>query len=180
MSWSGRAFLRGSRSSLRESSFASFNDQLVQWSVVMKVIPTSFRRKLQSLRKAMEQEKLSALPWDEGRVRKSTWVNELLVTDRFVDGVGDLIKRKGIRGDLGIVGWAFMPTANKIGICSISKIEGPIQRPLMPPRSHYRVPAWPRFAPGWNLTSWGWTETMSCVKRFLNRSFSETVYSKIQ
>ncbi|MGH7771691.1 MAG: M24 family metallopeptidase [Candidatus Binatia bacterium] len=136
--------------------------------MVMKVIPTSFRRKLQSLRDAMEQEKLSALlfysagqlsmlevnpvlwisgvlpmgpntgllmtesgdssliiglPWDEGRVRKGTWVSELSVTDRFVDGVGELIKRKGIRGDLGIVGWAFMPAAICQGLERIPEVR---------------------------------------------------------
>jgi len=119
-------------------------------------IPASFRGKLQSLREAMQREKLSALlfystgqlsmlevnpvlwisgvlpigphtavlltnsgdatmlislPWDRGRVRERTWIGDVRVADDFVATVKDLVGRKGLHGNLGLVGWTFMPAA---------------------------------------------------------------------
>ena len=52
-----------------------------------------------------------SLPWDEGRVREQSWIGDVRVADRFVEKVGEVLRQKGIEGDLGIVGQAFMPAA---------------------------------------------------------------------
>lgn len=52
-----------------------------------------------------------SLPWDQGRVQERTWIRDVRVTDRFVDTVRELVAEKGLIGELGIVGWTFMPAA---------------------------------------------------------------------
>lgn len=57
-----------------------------------------------------------SLAWDEGRVRERTWIGEVRVRERFVEGVKEIVQEKGIRGNLGIVGWAWMPAATYNGL----------------------------------------------------------------
>lgn len=128
----------------------------------------AFRQKIESLRKAMKEEKLSALlfyssgqlsmleinpvlwisgvlpmgpntgvlvtdsgaasilislPWDQGRVRERTWIGDVRVSPEFVDGVSELIRQQGVKGDLGIVGWAFMPAAVYQGLEGIPDVR---------------------------------------------------------
>ncbi len=225
---------------------------------------------------------LISLPWDQGRVRERTWIPEVRVADRFVEAVRELIARKGIRGVLGIAGWAFMHAAvyraleetqgvklrpadaildglarfpgkealpalehaariadtgfsailekakvgmpehelaaeveyamrshgtdDNFGMLTASDhnhcVHPPSDRRLrlgdiiiaeITPafgghfvqlcRTAVLGPANPLLREKFAILEkamWGWTGTMSCVKRFLNRSFSETVYSKIQ
>ena len=52
-----------------------------------------------------------SLGWDEGRVRERTWIGDVRVKERFVEGVKEIVQEKGIRGNLGIAGWAWMPAA---------------------------------------------------------------------
>jgi Xaa-Pro dipeptidase len=54
---------------------------------------------------------LISLPWDEGRARERTWIADVRVTDRFAETVKELAVEKRIGGDIGLVGWAFMPAA---------------------------------------------------------------------
>ena len=54
---------------------------------------------------------LISLPWDQGRVRRETWIHDVRVAERFVDGLRELVKQRGLKGKIGIVGWAFMPAA---------------------------------------------------------------------
>ncbi len=54
---------------------------------------------------------LISLPWDQGRVRRQTWIHDVRVAERFVDGLQELVKQKGLKGKIGIIGWAFMPAA---------------------------------------------------------------------
>lgn len=54
---------------------------------------------------------LISLPWDQGRVRRETWIHDVRVAERFEDGARELVKQKGLKGKIGIVGWAFMPAA---------------------------------------------------------------------
>ena len=52
-----------------------------------------------------------SLSWDQGRVRERTWIGDVRVADDFVATVKDLVGRTGLHGNLGLVGWAFMPAA---------------------------------------------------------------------
>jgi len=52
-----------------------------------------------------------SLPWDQGRVRERSWIKDIRVADRFVETIEELVAEKGLVGNLGIVGWAFMPAA---------------------------------------------------------------------
>ena len=54
---------------------------------------------------------LITLPWDEGRARERSWIEDVKVTDRFAEAVNKLAVEKRIGGDIGLVGWAFMPAA---------------------------------------------------------------------
>ena len=54
---------------------------------------------------------LIGLAWDEGRARERTWIEDVRVTDRFAETVKELAVEKRIGGDIGLVGWAFMPAA---------------------------------------------------------------------
>lgn len=54
---------------------------------------------------------LISLPWDEGRVRERSWIKDIRVADRFVETIKELAAEKGLAGNLGIAGWAFMPAA---------------------------------------------------------------------
>ncbi len=52
-----------------------------------------------------------SLSWDLGRVRRQSWIEEIRVADRFADSVKELIEQKGLKGKIGIAGWAWMPAA---------------------------------------------------------------------
>ena len=54
---------------------------------------------------------LISLPWDEGRVRERSWIKDIRAADRFVETIKELAAEKGLAGNLGIAGWAFMPAA---------------------------------------------------------------------
>ena len=54
---------------------------------------------------------LISLSWDQGRVRRQTWIHEVRVAERFADAVQELVQQKSVKGKVGIVGWAFMPAA---------------------------------------------------------------------
>jgi len=54
---------------------------------------------------------LITLPWDEGRARERSWIADVRATDRFAEAVNKLAVEKRIGGDIGLVGWAFMPAA---------------------------------------------------------------------
>jgi Xaa-Pro aminopeptidase len=71
------------------------------------------------LRPSGEATMIISVPWDEGRVREQTWIEDVRVADSFVQEVGSLIAKHGIRGDLGIAGSAFMPAAIYQGIEAI-------------------------------------------------------------
>lgn len=128
----------------------------------------AFRRKVESLRAAMERERLSAmlfyssgqlsmlevnavlwisgvlpmgpdtgvllrpsgeatmfttLPWDRGRVREQGWIEDVRVAERFVEGVKELLAAEGVRGDLGVAGWAFMPAKVYQGLEAIPNVR---------------------------------------------------------
>lgn len=51
------------------------------------------------------------LSWDFGRVRNQTWIEDLRVSERFTEEIQRLIQEKGLGGELGVVGWNFMPAA---------------------------------------------------------------------
>lgn len=57
-----------------------------------------------------------SLSWDKGRVRRQSWIQDVRVAERFVDAVKGLVAEKGLKGALGIVGWAFMPAAISRGL----------------------------------------------------------------
>ncbi|MFQ5852850.1 MAG: M24 family metallopeptidase [Candidatus Binatia bacterium] len=52
---------------------------------------------------------LISLSWDEGRVRRQSWIKDVRHSESFVGKVGQYLCEKGIQGEVGIVGWAFMP-----------------------------------------------------------------------
>ncbi|MEK6600877.1 MAG: M24 family metallopeptidase, partial [Candidatus Binatota bacterium] len=52
-----------------------------------------------------------SLPWDQGRVRERSWIKDIRAADRFVETIKELAAEKGLAGNLGIAGWAFMPAA---------------------------------------------------------------------
>ena len=60
---------------------------------------------------AGEATMLISLAWDEGRARERTWIEDVRVTDRFAEAIKELAVEKRIGGDIGLVGWAFMPAA---------------------------------------------------------------------
>lgn len=66
---------------------------------------------------------LIGLSWDLGRVQEKTWIQDVRVVDRFSDGVGAWLRQRGIKGELGIVGWAFMPAATYQGLEGIPEIK---------------------------------------------------------
>lgn len=63
------------------------------------------------------------LPWDQGRVRERSWIQQVRVTQRFIEGVQKLILEKRLGGGIGIVGWNFMPAAIYKGLEKISGIK---------------------------------------------------------
>ena len=66
---------------------------------------------------------LVSLPWDVGRVKEKTWIEDVRVVDRFAEGVAELLRRGGIKGELGIAGWSFMPAAVYQGLEAIPDIR---------------------------------------------------------
>ncbi|MBI2996964.1 MAG: aminopeptidase P family protein [Deltaproteobacteria bacterium] len=66
---------------------------------------------------------LVSLPWDVGRVKEKTWIEDVRVVDRFADGAAEFLRRGGIKGELGIVGWSFMPAAVYQGLEAIPDIR---------------------------------------------------------
>jgi Xaa-Pro aminopeptidase len=58
-----------------------------------------------------------SLSWDEGRVRQETWIKDVRLAEDFVGKIGALLREKEIKGEVGVVGWAFMPAAvdNRLG-----------------------------------------------------------------
>lgn len=66
---------------------------------------------------------LISLPWDLGRVREKTWIQDVRAVDRFTDGVSEVVRQRGIKGEVGIVGWAFMPAAVYLGLEKIPGIK---------------------------------------------------------
>lgn len=66
---------------------------------------------------------LTSLPWDVGRVKEKTWIQDVRAVDRFIDGVSGLLRQQGIKGEVGIVGWAFMPAAVYLGLEKIPDIK---------------------------------------------------------
>jgi len=75
------------------------------------------------LRPTGEATMIITLPWDEGRVRGQSWIKEIRVADDFVGEIGNLLAQQGIRGDIGIAGFAFMPTAVYRGIESLPDVR---------------------------------------------------------
>jgi len=63
------------------------------------------------LRPTGEAAMIISLPWDEGRVRAQSWIDDIHVADNVTGGIGELLVKHGIRGDIGIAGFAFMPAA---------------------------------------------------------------------
>src|SRR3989338_4275006 len=66
---------------------------------------------------------LVSLPWDVGRVKEKTWIEDVRVVDWFAEGVAELLRRGGIKGELGIAGWSFMPAAVYQGVEAIPDIR---------------------------------------------------------
>ena len=64
-----------------------------------------------------------SLPWDEGRVREQSWIEDLRIADRFVAELGEVISQKEIKGDIGIVGQAFMPAAIYQGLEGLAGVR---------------------------------------------------------
>lgn len=64
-----------------------------------------------------------SLPWDEGRVREQSWIEDLRIADRFVAELGEVISQKEIKGDIGIVGQAFMPAAIYKGLEGLAGVR---------------------------------------------------------
>ncbi|MFQ5682676.1 MAG: M24 family metallopeptidase [Candidatus Binatia bacterium] len=64
-----------------------------------------------------------SLPWDRGRVKERTWIQDVRVVDRFIEGVNESTRQKGVQGEVGIVGWAFMPAAIYQGLQGIPSIR---------------------------------------------------------
>ncbi|MBI4523575.1 MAG: aminopeptidase P family protein [Deltaproteobacteria bacterium] len=75
------------------------------------------------LRPSGEATIVISLPWDTGRVRERAWIEDVRVADRFVDELKNLLTREGIKGELGIAGWAFMPAAVYQGIEAIPDVR---------------------------------------------------------
>src|SRR3989304_4628593 len=63
------------------------------------------------LRPSGEATMIISLPWDEGRVREQTGIEEIRVADNVVGEIGNLLVKDGIGGDIGIAGYNFMPAA---------------------------------------------------------------------
>jgi Xaa-Pro aminopeptidase len=63
------------------------------------------------LRRSGEATMIISIPWDEGRVRDQTWIDDVRVADVFVSEIGALLAQHGIEGDIGIAGYGFMPAA---------------------------------------------------------------------
>lgn len=63
------------------------------------------------------------LSWDLGRVKETTWIEDVRVVDRFIGGMSDILRQQGVQGDLGIVGWAFMPAAVYQGLEGIPDVR---------------------------------------------------------
>jgi Xaa-Pro dipeptidase len=63
------------------------------------------------LRRSGEATMIISIPWDEGRVRDQTWIDDVRVADAFVSEIGALLAQHGIEGDIGIAGYGFMPAA---------------------------------------------------------------------
>ncbi len=75
------------------------------------------------LRDSAEATMVITLSWDLGRVKEKTWVEDVRVVDRFVVGVSELLRQQGVQGDLGVVGWAFMPAAVYQGLEGIPDVR---------------------------------------------------------
>src|SRR3970040_2125608 len=63
------------------------------------------------VRPSGEATMIISLPWDDGRVREQTGIEEIRVADNVVGEIGNLLVKHGIRGDIGIAGYNFMPAA---------------------------------------------------------------------
>jgi Xaa-Pro aminopeptidase len=63
------------------------------------------------LRRSGEATIISSIPWDEGRLRDQTWIDDVRVADAFVPEIGALLAQQGIEGNIGIAGYGFMPAA---------------------------------------------------------------------
>lgn len=61
------------------------------------------------LTSAGEAVMIISLSWDLGRVRRQSWIEDVRASDRFFDTVKELARKKGIEGDIGLVGYGFMP-----------------------------------------------------------------------
>lgn len=75
------------------------------------------------LRDSGEPTMLVSLSWDLGRVREKTWIEDVRVVDRFTDGVSEILQQQGVKGDLGLSGWAFMPAAVYQGLEKIPNVR---------------------------------------------------------
>lgn len=62
-----------------------------------------------------------SLSWDEGRVRQETWIKDVRLAEDFVGKIGALLREKEIKGEVGIVGWAFMPAAVDNGLGALAE-----------------------------------------------------------
>jgi Xaa-Pro aminopeptidase len=75
------------------------------------------------LRRSGEASMIISLPWDEGRVRDRTWIDDVRVADNFVVEIGALLAQSGIDGEIGIAGYGFMPAAVYSGIEALPNIR---------------------------------------------------------
>lgn len=64
-----------------------------------------------------------SLAWDQERVGRNSRVRDVRLGEGFVDKIGEVLREKGVQGGLGIVGWAFMPTAVYKGIGSLPEVR---------------------------------------------------------
>ena len=64
-----------------------------------------------------------SLPWDEGRVRGASSVPEIRVSEDFTVAIAEGIRDKKVSGKIGILGWAFMPTAVFLGLEGIDGVR---------------------------------------------------------
>jgi Xaa-Pro dipeptidase len=66
---------------------------------------------------------LIGLSWDAGRVKQKTWIEDVCVADEFARGVSEVLRRRGIKGELGVVGWAWMPAVVYQGLEGIAEVR---------------------------------------------------------
>jgi Xaa-Pro aminopeptidase len=63
------------------------------------------------LRQSGAASMVISLPWDEGRVRAATWIDDVRVAGSLAGEIGALLAQQGVTGDIGIAGYGFMPAA---------------------------------------------------------------------